>query len=139
MLYQEYEKFKAKYYETQQRYHEILTEKEKLFAITQPTATSFDKERVAGGNPSNRFDDYLILKEKKQVDQRLNEIKSILADRERLLKLKENELKNSTNIQDKIYRYRYLDKMKVEKIMRLVSYSRPQVYRILRTIRNNIK
>lgn len=139
MLYEQYNEYKIKYYEVQQKYNEILNEKEKIFAITQPKSTKYDKERVKGGSPSNSFDDYLVLKEEQQIDQRLEEIKSILSDRERLLKLKEDELRHSTNIQDKIYTYRYIDKMKIEKICRLVGYREAQVYRILKTIRNNLK
>lgn len=139
MIYITYNEYKNKYYETQQRYNETLNEKEELFAITQPKATKFDTERVAGGNPVNTFDEYLIQKERKSIDQRLEEIKSILDDRERLVKLKEEELRASNNIQDMIYKYRYLDRLTIEKITRLVNYSRPQVFRILKIIRNNLK
>ena len=62
-----------------------------------------------------------------------------LSNLERLLKLKEQELRASTSVQDKIYKYRYLDRLKVFKIAKLVGYSEPQIYRILKTIRNNIK
>ena len=139
MIYITYNEYKNKYYETQQRYNEILSEKEKLFAITQPKATTFDKERVTGGITSSSFDDYLILKDRSQLDQRLKEVKSILDDRERLLKLKEQELRNSTNIADKIYRYKYIDKMKIDKITLRVGYSRAQVFRVLKNIKNNLK
>ena len=139
MIYEEFEIFKIKYYEAQKKYNDILTEKEKLFARTQPKATDYSKERVNGGMPGNPFDDYLIQKEKRQLDQRLNEVKSILDDRERLLNLKEEELRCSNNIQDKIYRYRYIEKMRIEKICRLVGYGEAQVYRILRSIKNNLK
>ena len=139
MLYITYEQFKAKYYEAQKRYNEILNEKEKLFALTQPKATTYDKEKVNGGQPSNAFDEYLILKEKKQIDQQLEEIKSILDDRERLVKLKEEELRSSKILIDKVYRYRYIDKLRVHKITKLVGYSEAQVYRILKTIKNNLK
>lgn len=139
MIYVIYEEYKNKYYETQKEYDIILNEKEKLFMITQPSAVKFDKEIVSGGTTDNTFDRYLILKEEKKIDQRLNEIKSILDDRERLLKLKEQELRASTSVQDKIYKYRYLDRLKVFKIAKLVGYSEPQIYRILKTIRNNIK
>ena len=139
MLYEEYEIYKSKYYDTQREYDKILTEKEKLFMITQPSAVKFDKEKVFGGPTENTFDRYLILKEEKKIEQRLEEIKSILDDRERLLKLKEQELKESTDVRDKIYRYRYIDKMKIYKISKLVGYSDPQVYRILKSIRSNLK
>ena len=139
MIYVIYEEYKNKYYETQKEYDIILNEKEKLFMITQPSAVKFDKEIVSGGTTDNTFERYLILKEEKKVDQRLDEIKSILDDRERLLKLKEQELRESTNIQDKIYKYRYLDKLKVFKIAKLVGYSEPHIYRILKIIKNNLK
>ena len=139
MIYPIYEEFKSKYYETQKEYDNILSEKEKLFALTQPSAVKFDKEVVSGGVKDNTFDKYLILKEEKKIDQRLEEIKAILDDREHLLKQKEKELKESTNIQDKIYKYKYIDKLKIYKIAKLVGYSEPQVYRILKTIRSSLK
>lgn len=139
MIYVIYEEYKSKYYETQKEYDLILNEKEKLFMLTQPSTVKFDKEIVSGGTTDNTFDRYLILKEEKKIDQRLNEIKSILDDRERLLKLKEQELRASTSVQDKIYKYRYLDRLKVFKIAKLVGYSEPQIYRILKSIRNNLK
>lgn len=138
MIYVIYEEYKNKYYETQKEYDIILNEKEKLFMITQPSAVKFDKEIVSGGTTDNTFDRYLILKEEKKIDQRLNEIKSILDDRERLLKLKEQELRASTSVQDKIYKYRYLDRLKVFKIAKLVGYSEPQIYRILKAIKREI-
>ena len=139
MIYIEYEEYKNKYYESQKKYNDILNEKEVLFAMTQPKTMKYDSEPVNGGVHNNVFDEYLVLKEKKNIDQRLNEIRTILNDRERLLKLKEEELKNSTNIHDKIYQFRYIDKMKVYKISRLTNYSEPQIYRILKEIRNNLK
>ena len=139
MIYEIYEEYKNKYYDTQNEYEKVLTEKEKLFMMTQPSSVKFDKGVVSGGITDNTFEKYLILKEEKKIDQRLEEIKSILDDREKLLKLKEQELRASTSVQDKIYKYRYLDKLKVFKIAKLVGYSEPQIYRILKTIRNNLK
>lgn len=139
MIYIEYEEYKNKYYEIQKRFNDVLNEKEVLFNMTQPASMKYDGEPVKGGVHKNVFDEYLMLKEKKNIDQRLEEIKAILEDRENLLKLKEEELKNSTHIHDKIYRYRYLDRMKIYKISRLIGYSEPQIYRILKTIKNNIK
>lgn len=86
---------------------------------------------VDGGTPKNTFEVYLIKKEEQQIDEKLAEIKSILEDREQLLKLKEQELRASNDIKDKIYKYRKLDKMRAYKIARLVGYSERQIYRIL--------
>ena len=139
MLYIEYEIYKNKYYEAQRKYNEILNEKEELFARTQPKATQITGEKTAGGKHVNTFDDYLIQKEKKNIDKRLEEIKSILDDRERLVRLKEQELRASNNSFDKIYRARYIDKLTIEKTARLSNYSRSQVFNILKEIRKNIR
>jgi len=139
LLYEEYEKYKNKYYEVQQKYNEILNEKEELFARTQPKATQITGDKTTGGKHTNTFDDYLIQKEKKNIDQRLEEVKSILDDRERLLKLKEQELRVSKHSHDKIYRCRYIDRLTIEKTARLSNYSRSQVFNILKEIRKKIK
>lgn len=139
MLYLEYEDFKAKYLETQRKYDEILSEKEELFQRTQPTAMNIDKERVSGGTKSNPFESYLIAKEKKQIDERLAEVKGLLDDREKLLNLKLEELRYSNAIEDKIYRMRHIDRIRIYKIARMVNYSEAQVYRILANIAENIK
>lgn len=138
MLYIEYEIYKNKYYEVQKKYNEILNEKEELFARTQPTAVRITGEKTTGGKHINAFDDYLIQKEKKNIDQRLEEVKSILDDRERLVKLKEQELRASNNSFDKIYRCRYIDRLTIEKTARVSNYSRSQVFNILKEIRKNI-
>ena len=67
-IYVTYEEYKNQYYEVQKLYNKILEEKEKLFAKTQPRATIFNKTNVEGGKINNSFDEYLIAKEKKQID-----------------------------------------------------------------------
>lgn len=139
MLYIEHNNYKNKYYEVQKKYDEILSEQEQLFLITQPKATAYDKERVNGGSPSNPFEDYLILKEKKLIDERLKEVKAILVDRKHLLDLKEQELRASNDWYDKIYAYYFIDKLSTTKIEKRVPYSRVQIWRILNIIKKNIK
>lgn len=139
MLYEEYELYKNKYYEAQRKYNEILNEKEELFAKTQPKAMKLTGEKTSSGKKENAFDEYLIQKEKKNIDQRLEEVKSILDDRERLLKLKELEIRASNHSHDKIYRCRYIDRLTIEKTARISNYSRSQVFNILKEIRKHLK
>ena len=139
MLYVEYEIYKSKYYNAQKNYNDILNEKEKLFNKTQPGAVNYDKEVVSGGVPVNSFDEYVIKKDKKQIDERLEEAMQILKDRELLLKLKEEELFLSKDVYDVIYTYSYIHKKSVKYICSKVSYGKSQVYRILNEIKRNIK
>lgn len=138
MLYIEYHEYREKYIAAQRKYDEVLSEKEHLFIKTQPKATQYDKEVVSGGSPSNTFDDYVIAKEKKQIDERLEEAKSILEDRERLLKLKEEELRQSKDWHDKVYVYKYLDNLSANEIKYKMHYCRSNIYEILKKIRKNI-
>lgn len=139
MLYVEYEEYKSRYYEVQRKYNDILNEKEELFARTQPKATQISGEKTIGGKHENAFDEYLIQKERKNIDKRLAEVKSILDDRERLVKLKEQEIRASNNSYDKIYRCRYIDRLTIDKTVRISNYSRSQVFNILKEIRKHIK
>lgn len=139
MLYIDYELYKNKYFDAQTSFNEILDEKESLFALTQPKATNPDKELVKGGSKENTFDAYLIKIEEKQIEARLQEARTILEDRGKLLRLKEEELRASNNPYDRIYIYRFIDNLKIYKISRLVGYSEAQIYRILKIIRKNIK
>lgn len=138
-IYITYEEYKKKYYEVQMLYNNILEEKERLFAKTQPQSTKFDKISVDGGRPSNSFDDYLIIKDKKQIDKRLEEIKIISNDRKMLLEEKESELRKSKEWIDKVYVYKYLDNIKVKKIIHLIPYEEAQIYRMLDEIKKTLK
>lgn len=139
MLYIEYHEYRDKCYDAQKKYDEILSEKEHLFSKTQPKATQYDKEVVSGGLPNNSFDDYLIEKEKKQIDERLEEAKSILDDRERLLKLKEEELRHSKDWIDIIYVYYYIEKLSMRKISKRIPFSTTEIYRKVGIIKKNVK
>ena len=139
MVYQEYEEYKKYYQSTQREHNEILNEQERLFARTQPQSTSYDKDKTRGGKPSNSFEEYVIAKEEKDIERRLNESRKLLTERRMLLKLKEEELRASKDWFDILYVYRYLDRISNKKMEQLVPYSKAQMYRNLKVIKKNIK
>ena len=139
MIYLEYEDYKIKYIHSQQRYEQIITEKENLFLKTQPKSVQFDKERVSGGLSDSAFDNYLIAKEQKNIDARLAEAKEILNERENLLRIKEAELRESNEVLDRLYCCRVLDRMKMQKIIRVMNYSESHIYRMLGEIYREVK
>ncbi len=139
MIYLDYEKCRQNYLEAQRRYDEILSEKEKLFALTQPKAVRFDKEPCVGGNKGSPFDSYLIEKERRRIDERLEEAKILLSERKELLMQKGQDLKKSTDCHDRIYRMKYIEGLRVIKIASVLGYDKSSVYRILRVISDNIR
>lgn len=139
MLYVEYEDYKRQFRETQKQYNDILNEKEMLFQITQPQAVNTDKEKVMGGSPENKFDQYLILKEQQRIDERIEEAKAILKERDEQLRIKREELRRSKHPLDMAYRMRYIDRMKISRIATTMGYSEAQIYRILKKIRITLR
>ena len=134
VLYLEYETFKRRLTDTQNMLDEILCEREELFAKTQPKSFDYTVERVEGGEARNKFDEYLIAKEAKQIDERLEEAKALLEDRRQMLFEKEQELRQSRDVYDRIYRMRFVDRLKVQRIASMVGYSEASVYRLLKII-----
>lgn len=139
MLYVDYHNLKEKYQSIQNEYDDILTEKEELFLKTQPRAASCENERVAGGHTSNAFERYVIEKEKRRIDERLNEIRSILEERKELLRLKECELTASKDWSDIIYVFYFLNGLTITQIESRIPYSRAQIWRKLKRIKYNIR
>lgn len=135
MVYIQYHECKNKYYDAQKDFDEILSEKEGLFAKTQPRAVDTTKETVSGGTPTNTFDDYLIEMEKKNIDKRLDEARSILDDRLKLYKLKEDELYYSKDRFDVIYKYYFIEKLSMRKIAMKLDIGQTEVFRKIQKIR----
>lgn len=83
--------------------------------------------------------DEKIEQERKKYDKKIKNINKTLDDRYILLNRKRNELKQSKNIYDVVYVYRYIERMSVHNISIRANYSRQQIYRFLKIIENNIK
>lgn len=139
MIYPDYHYFKNLHSETQRMMQELLNEKQGLFEMTQPKGIDTEKETVSGGKQNNLFDSYMIALEQSKIDERIAALQEILEAREKLLSEKLKELRESLFLEDKVYRMRYIDRMRVFKIARKLNYSEPQIYRILRRIQKTIK
>ena len=139
MLYMEYDEYLAWYKATERQYNEILMEKEALFQTTQAKAITYDKEKVSGTIQNNTLENYIAKKEERKIDERLAEVKSILDDRERLLRSKENELRASNHLHDKVYTMRYIDFLSPYVIAKKLNYSKSEIYRIIDKINKKIR
>lgn len=139
MMYLSYDTALKRYYDTQKLLEQLILEKEVLFAKTQPKAVRVDGEKVTGTATVNAFEEYLIAKEKTQIDVRLHEAKCLLDDRQQLLRIQETELRKSKDTMDRIYTLRILDRKPVYQVARILHYSERQVYRNLRHIYKALK
>lgn len=138
MVYLEYEEYKRKYHEIQKQYDKILLENEELFQRTQIQGIDYGREKVNGGKGSNVMELYIAEKDFRKIDERLAEVKILLDGRKRLLDLKREELRDSKELVDKVYRMKYLDHLKVREISDKLCYSKTQLYRIVDKIDEEI-
>lgn len=131
MIYPEYEAYKERFLESQRIFSDALLEKEKLFTMTQPNAIRYDQDKVQVSPVGSVLESYIIALEKSGIDEKLKTVRQLFEDRERLLLLKEKELRQSQDRFDRIYVMRFLEGYKIGKIAKVMNYSRSQVYRII--------
>ena len=143
MVYPEYVQYKSKYEELQNRFANLLLEKEKLFTDTFPRGITYDKDKVQCMPDDNPLERYAVTMDEKQIDEKLDTLRRQIKDWSILIEVKENELRKSKDIPDRIFTLRYLDGVSVSRISNIVSYSKKQIYRILgkmdKTISKNEK
>ena len=139
MIYPEYEEAKARYIEAQRIFSEALWEKERLFTMTQPNAIRYDKDKVQISPSGSILDKYVEALEEQGIDEKLTTFRQLLDDRERLLKIKECDLRASSDRFDRVYSMKFLDGMSINQIAKRMNYSRRQVYRIFNEIRRGMK
>ena len=135
MIYIEYEEMWGKIRLLEKECNKLINKREMLFNETQPKAAKLDALKVDGNNPSNMFEKYVI--EIDELNRKINNINKTLDDRYILLKRKRDELKASKNTYDRIYVYRYFERLSVFKIGILMGYEKTQIYRYLKKINKN--
>ena len=131
-----YEFLRQKYLKAQRNFNSILEEKENLFSRTQPKSPNWDK--MPSSESENAFDSYLIAKEKTKIDQRIKEMQKIVDERRSLMRQKEQELYESKDLCDKIYRMKYLESKTVPDLMRKLHFGRTQIYKFISIVQSEI-
>lgn len=139
MIFAIYDEQKRLYEESLNRYAEALTAKEALFALTQPTAIDYSGEKVQTGRSGNPIETYIIKLQMSNVDKALAEAESIALMRKRNLERAREELEESRELADKVYRLKFLNCKSMPEIATELNYSKRQIYRILKQISRTLK
>ena len=138
MLYVDYVILKQSYDESLRRLKELLDRKEEAFTRTLPSAIRYDLQKVLHSITSHStLDDYVMDVEK--IDQQIRSAKIILMDRKEMLDLKEEELKKSRDVDDRVYYLKYIQRLTVEQIAIRMHYSEGNIYYHLAKIKHQIK
>lgn len=134
-LFIEYEELRREFNLAKKEYEKALDKKAKYYYSVLPGASDPSKE-PSGGNSDDKFLNYTI---------RINEIEKEIEVRRNLmdnllyrLKLKAMELRDSKEILDRVYVYRYVDRLKVRHIGIKLNYSTRRIYQILEEIQERL-
>jgi DNA-directed RNA polymerase specialized sigma subunit len=134
MVWIEYQRLKAEYERSQGHLTALLDKQEEIFWKTQPAAIRYDKDKVQT-SPSDHITDLLV--KSADLDKLIETARKTVDERQHLLLLKKKELRQSRDIEDKIYTLYFIDRMSVNKIAYCIGYSRSQVFRIVKKMRLN--
>ena len=138
-LYLIHRKYYLAYLSAQNSVERIIDEWSRIAQKVEPRSTLAEHERdfintVAlpnTGSNIGKAELYAIEMEQHRIKERLSDAKELLSERFDLLEQKENELRKSADLYDKIYTLKWIDHEKPEDIADKVHYSRSQVYNII--------
>lgn len=134
MIFIEYEELKEKFNKAQKEYDKLLDQKEIIILSPQVKSTQIKVCTSTSNKKTDKTLEYLISLE--ELMPKLNESRSLLGEREYLLKLKKLQLVESQELLDKVYVMRYIENMPVKHIARNLIYSKQRIYQLLEEIKN---
>lgn len=137
--YIDYESYLVRYEHIQAQFVRVLLEKEKLLTRTLPCAIRYDKDKVQNTIDDNPLEDYVISAEEQELDIKIARLRRHLEDWRVLMDVKEEELRKSQVLIDRVYAMRYLDGIGVNKMCRILHYEKTRIYELLTEIAKNGK
>ena len=136
-LFIEYELLKRECKSAKREYDKALEKKAEYYYSVLPGASDTSKELIKTECTNDKFLNYTIRIQ--EIDSEIDVRKNLYGNLSYRLKLKEIELRNSKELLDRIYTYRYLDKLKVKVIGIKIRYGKSQTYDYITKIKNMIE
>ena len=136
-MYIEYNELLKQFKRAEKNYNESLEKKSKLILSVMPGAVK-PKEIMVAINTSPDTNLINYTSEIDEVDKLINQSRNTRDMLNYELKKKLIKMKEEGDVYDKIYIYRWIEHKSVYKFYRLVGYSRPQVYRFISEIKENL-
>lgn len=139
MVYIDYVILKQSYDESFKKLNVLLDKKEEAFTRTLPNAIRYDLQKVIHSvSEHSPLDDYVM--DIERIEEQIRKARMLVYQRKETLDLKEQELRASEAIDDRIYVLRFINHMKVDQIARKLNYSdQRSVYYHLDKIKHELK
>ena len=136
-MYIEYNELLKQFKKTERNYNEALEKKSELILSVMPGAVK-PKEVMVTINTSPDTNLINYTSKIDEVDKLINQSRNTRDMLNYELKKKLIKMKEEGDVYDKIYIYRWIEHRSVYKFYRLVGYSRPQVYRFISEMKENL-
>ena len=136
-MYIEYNELLKQFKKAERNYNEALEKKSELILSVMPGAVK-PKEVMITTNASPDTNLINYTSEIDEVDKLINQSRNTRDMLNYELKKKLIKMKEEGDVYDKIYIYRWIEHRSVYKFYRLVGYSRPQVYRFISEMKENL-
>lgn len=138
MLYLEYHELLKKYKNAEKIYYNALDKKSSLLYLVEPHAVQAKEiiNSLSMTNPDEKI--IMYVSQIEEVDKLINETRNNKDALNYELNKKEILLKNSQNIYDKIYYFKYIRGKRVNEFYRLINYSKRQIYRFIDEINKSL-
>lgn len=137
-MYIEYHNLLKKYKKAEKDYYDALEEKSKLILAVMPKASQAKEVMTSGGNASS--DSNLIQYASKidKVDKLINQSRNTRDMLNYELKKMSLEMKDSPDVKDRIYYYKWIKRMSPYKFCWLIGYSKSQIYDYIAEMKEKI-
>ena len=132
MIYEEYYKKYLIFKRTKDKISILENKKISLMSNIEIKSNDPSKDIIRTNSKKDTMSDYVA--ELEIIDEKLEKEKKIKKEIESQLLEKEEELRNSKETFDKIYLYKYVDKLKYHQICRKIGYEKSSFYNFLEEI-----
>lgn len=137
-MYIEYHELLKKHKIAERNYNEALEEKSKLILAVLPKVTQVKEIMVSGSHPSSDLKLLDYTSKIDEVDKLINQSRNTRDMLNYELKKKLNQMKESGDVYDKIYIYRWIEHKSVYKFYRLLGYSVRQIYNYINEMKEKL-
>lgn len=127
-MYLEYHELLKKYKDASRRYNESLEERSKLILSVLPKATKAKQIMITGGNTSSDSNLIDYTSEIDEIDRLINQSRNTRDMLNYELKKKEKEMRETGDVYDKIYVFKWIEGRKPRHFNKLIGFSLSRTY-----------
>lgn len=138
MYYLEYHELLKKYKKAEKDYYDALEEKSKLILAVMPKASYAKEVMTSSGNTSSDLNLVNYASEIDKVDKLINQSRNTRDMLNYELKKMSLEMKDSSDVKDRIYYYKWIKRLSPYKFYKQLGYTVRQIYRYIDEIKKDL-